>query len=157
MGNRTEKCKCIFLGSRTVSLSRSSGETLAVHSTESIFCKKMRGEKTALKSCSSLLALLSFPKLLPPLRFPQRLSFHYNHKKFLYGKCECIFLGSRTMSLSRSSGETLAVHSTESIFYKKDARRENRFEKLFFSPRAPLFPQTSAAFAISAKAIFSYI
>ena len=73
----TEKCECIFLGSRTVSLSRSSGETLAVHSTESIFCKKMRGEKTALKSCSSLLALLSFPKLLPPLRFPQRLSFHY--------------------------------------------------------------------------------
>ena len=91
MGNRTEKCECIFLGSRTVSLSRSSGETLAVHSTESIFCKKMRGEKTALKSCSSLLALLSFPKLLPPLRFPQRLSFHYNHKKFLYGKMRMHF------------------------------------------------------------------
>ena len=39
------------------------------------FFKIMRGEKTALKSCSSLLALLSFPKLPTPLRFTQRLSF----------------------------------------------------------------------------------
>ena len=53
-------------------------------------------------------------------------------------KCGCIFLGSRTVSLSRSSGETLVVRSTKS--FERNARGENRFEKQFFSPRAPLFP-----------------
>ena len=70
---------------------------------------------------------------------------------FYTEKCERIFLGSRTVSLSRSSGETLVVQRTK--LFQKNTRRENRFEKLFFSPRAPLFPQTSDAFAIYAKAL----
>ena len=37
--NKTEKCASIFLGSRTVSLSRSSGETLVVRSTKLSFIR----------------------------------------------------------------------------------------------------------------------
>ena len=124
---------------------------------KAFFYGKMRGTKTALKSGSSPLALPSFPKLLTPLQqyakaLTSCLESRWNGERlFLTEKCECIFLGSRTSSLSRSSGETLAVQRTE---LSKNARDENRFEKRFFSPRTPLFPETFDAFAISAKALF---
>ena len=107
------------------------------------FYKKTREEQTALKSGSSPLALLSFPKLLTPLHKSQRLlvdlTSDVDSRFFMAEKCARIFLGSRTVSLSRSSGETLVVHSTKSSL-KENARGANRFEKRFFSPRAPLFP-----------------
>ena len=43
LSRNTEKCASIFLGSRTVSLSRSSGETLVVRSTKSSARGKMNG------------------------------------------------------------------------------------------------------------------
>ena len=112
----TEKYASIFLGSRTVSLSRSSGETLAVHSTASYLIKKMREAKTALKSGSSPLALSSFPKLLDRLCVLRKGS-RENITLILPGakKYASIFLGSRIVSLSRSNGEMLVEHSTEAL------------------------------------------
>ncbi len=98
----------------------------------------MREEKTALKSCSSPLALLSFPKLLTPFAFSRKgspSSHAINHKG---GKMrqhfsrvkDCVLVAVQRRNAGRAAHGTL---------YKK-ARGENRFEKLFFSPRAPLFP-----------------
>ena len=72
----------------------------------------MREAKTALKSGSSPLALSSFPKLFDRLCAAHKGTYFV---KKITEKCASIFLGSRTVSLSRSSGETLAVHSTEAI------------------------------------------
>ena len=89
----------------------------------------MREEKTALKSCSSPLALLSFPKLLTPFALSRKGSFFVgiasdvDMEIFWTEKCISIFLGSRTVSLSRSSGETLAVQRTE-LTIKKSERRK---------------------------------
>ncbi len=135
--SKTEKCAGIFLGSRTVSLSRSSGETLAVQ--RSKLSKKMREVKTALKSGSSPLALFSFPKLLTPLRFPHRLSLCLMLLITRAEKCAGIFLGSRTVSLSRSSGETLVVQRTK---LSKKMREEQTALKSGSSPLAlPSFPK----------------
>ena len=88
----TEKCECIFLGSRTVSLSRSSDETLAVQRTE-VFTKKMREAKTALQSGSSPLALSSFPKLFDRLCVSRKgsqdleLPQNYSERRTSIGFC----------------------------------------------------------------------
>ncbi len=115
----------------------------------------MREEKTALKSCSSPLALLSFPKLLTPFAFSRKGSFFVgiasdvDAEIFWTEKCVSIFLGSRTVSLSRSSGETLAVQRTE-LSIKK--REEKTALKSCSSPLALLsFPKLLTPFAFSRK------
>ena len=62
--SRRKNASVFFSGQGRMSLSRFSGETLVVRSTKSFFF--LREKKTALKSGSSPLALLSFPKLPTP-------------------------------------------------------------------------------------------
>ena len=60
---------CVLVAVQRRDAGRATHETLYIN-------KKMREEQTALKSGSSPLALLSFPKLLTPLQKSQRLLFH---------------------------------------------------------------------------------
>ncbi len=100
------------------SLARVCGKTPGGNS--SSFLYYWRGEKTALKSCSSLLALLSFPKLLTPLlqtaKAPPFPAFR--NMVFVRGNATVFFSGQGLFfSLARVCGKTPGGNSSSFLYY----------------------------------------